>query len=118
MLDYYTKKTKKDDDDCTKFLGIKNKASEEKIKKNIDKCYENIVDRIIKYRNYGNEVLPDDFFEKYGMTPEQFKVTGLKITDLSAKQYPILEELIPIIVENELAETNETKVTEAYATAR
>lgn len=47
-------------------------------------------------------------YEKYGMTPEQFKVTGLKITDLSAKQYPILEELIPIIVENELAETNET----------
>ena len=48
MLDYYTKKTKKDDDDCTKFLGIKNKASEEKIKKNIDKCYENIVTNYIK----------------------------------------------------------------------
>ena len=30
-----------------------------------DRSYEHIVDRIIKYRNYGNEILPDDFFDKY-----------------------------------------------------
>ncbi len=30
-----------------------------------DKDFENIVQRIIQYRNYGDEILSDDFFEKY-----------------------------------------------------
>ena len=30
-----------------------------------DRCYEYIVDRILKFRSYGNEVLDKDFFEKY-----------------------------------------------------
>ena len=30
-----------------------------------DKSYEIIVDRIIKYRNFGNDILPEDFFSKY-----------------------------------------------------
>ena len=30
-----------------------------------DKCYRNIVDRIIEFRNYGNECLEKDFFIKY-----------------------------------------------------
>lgn len=30
-----------------------------------DKDYENIVARLLQYRNYGDEVLADDFFEKY-----------------------------------------------------
>ena len=30
-----------------------------------EKDYEKIVERLIAYRNYGDEVLPKDFFEKY-----------------------------------------------------
>lgn len=30
-----------------------------------DRCYEYIVDRILKFRSYGDEVLDKDFFEKY-----------------------------------------------------
>ncbi|WP_035789569.1 AlwI family type II restriction endonuclease [Butyrivibrio sp. XBB1001] len=30
-----------------------------------EKDYEQIVDRILKYRNFGDEVLSDDFFDKY-----------------------------------------------------
>ncbi len=30
-----------------------------------DKDYENIVARLLQYRNYGDEILSDDFFEKY-----------------------------------------------------
>ncbi len=30
-----------------------------------DKCYNYIVDRIIQYRSYGDEILQNDFFEKY-----------------------------------------------------
>ena len=45
-------------------------------------------------------------YEKYGMTPEQFKKSGLKVTELRASEYPILEELIPIIELNEKEESN------------
>ena len=48
MLDKYTKKTKKEDEECQKFLGL-NRKTEEKIKNNIEKCYENIL------TNYINE---------------------------------------------------------------
>lgn len=45
-------------------------------------------------------------YESYGMTPEQFLQTGLKITELPAKSYPILEELLPFIERAEQEETN------------
>ena len=48
MLDKYIKKTKKEDEECQKFLGL-NRKTEEKIKNNIEKCYENIL------ANYINE---------------------------------------------------------------
>ena len=47
MLDKYTKKSKKEDEDCQKYLGLKNKACEEKIKSNLEKCYENIITNYI-----------------------------------------------------------------------
>ena len=40
------------------------------------------------------------------MTPEQFLQSGLKITELPAKSYPILEELLPFIDRAEQEETN------------
>ena len=45
-------------------------------------------------------------YESYGMTPEQFMKSGLKITELPAKSYPILEELLPFIDRAEQEETN------------
>ncbi len=50
-----------------------NSLSEEEIAKIVvteaenetDKCYENIVDRIVEYRNYGDKCLDEDFFIKY-----------------------------------------------------
>ncbi len=47
MLDYYIKKAKTDDEECLKFLELK---KEEKIKSNIQKCYENIVANYIKQK--------------------------------------------------------------------
>lgn len=52
------------------------------------------------------ENLLRQLYEHYGMTPEQFTQSGLKITDLPAKEYPILEELVPYIEKAESAETN------------
>ena len=43
MLDKYVKKSKKEDEDCEKYLGLKNKECEEKINTNLKKCYENII---------------------------------------------------------------------------
>ena len=40
------------------------------------------------------------------MTPEQFLQSGLKITELPAKSYPILEDLLPFIDRAEQEETN------------
>ena len=47
MLDKYSKKSKKEDDDCQKYLGLKNKEREEKIKNNLEECYENIITNYI-----------------------------------------------------------------------
>ncbi len=60
-----------------------------------DKCYENIVDRIIKYRNYGNDVLPDDFFEKYLpktiVDPANPEAAYGKLTDIANTMFNWLE---------------------------
>lgn len=45
-------------------------------------------------------------YEKYGMTPEQFTQSGLNVTELGNKDYPILEEILPIIDTAEQYETN------------
>ena len=52
MLDKYSKncKNKKEEDDCLKFLGLKNKECEDKIKDNLDKCYKNIITNYISNR--------------------------------------------------------------------
>ena len=55
MLDYYIKNTKKDDDDCYKFLEIKNKNKEQNIKNKIDECYENIATNYIKAKFSSNK---------------------------------------------------------------
>lgn len=52
------------------------------------------------------EDLLRQLYEQFGMSPEQFKVSGLKITELPSNKYPILEDLIPIIQEAEKNETN------------
>ena len=51
MLDYYTKMTKQDDIDCSKFLGIKREGN---IKDNIKKCYKNIVNNYINEKFTSN----------------------------------------------------------------
>ena len=50
MLDKYTKKNKKEEEDALKFLGLKNKKEEDNIKNNIEKCYENIITNYIRER--------------------------------------------------------------------
>ena len=50
MLEKYTKKAKKEDEDCLKYLGFKNKNIEEKVRTNIDKCYQNILTNYLKDR--------------------------------------------------------------------
>lgn len=57
-----------------------------------DKDFEKIVDRIIKYRNYGDEVLADDFFEKY--IPEANPEANdpyQKLTDIANTMFNWLE---------------------------
>ena len=54
MIDEYTKKTKKEDEDCQNFLGL-NKKEEEKIKKNIENCYKNIITNYIKEKITNNK---------------------------------------------------------------
>lgn len=54
MIDEYTKKIKKEDEDCLKFLGL-DKKGEEKIKKDIEKCYENILTNYIKSKIINNK---------------------------------------------------------------
>ena len=47
MLDKYTKKSKKEDDDCQNYLGLKNKECEKNIRDNLEKCYDNIITNYI-----------------------------------------------------------------------
>ena len=60
-----------------------------------DRCFENIVDRIVKYRNYGNEILPDDFFEKYLpktiVDPKNPEAAYGKLTDIANTMFNWLE---------------------------
>ena len=51
MLDKYIKKKRvKEDEDCIKYLGFKNKEIEEKIKINRNNCYENILTNYLNDR--------------------------------------------------------------------
>ena len=50
MLEYLTQKAKKEDNDCQKYLGFKNKIIEDKINTNIQNCYNNILDNYLKER--------------------------------------------------------------------
>ena len=54
MIDEYTKKTKIEDDECQKFLGL-NKDEEKKVEDNIEKCYDNLVTNYIKEKITNNE---------------------------------------------------------------
>lgn len=52
------------------------------------------------------EDLLRQMYESYNMTPDQFIHSGIKITELPSKSYPILEELIPFVERAETQETN------------
>ena len=60
-----------------------------------DRTYEHIVERIIKYRNYGNEILPDDFFDKYlpkvKFDPDKPETAYGKLTDIANTMFNWLE---------------------------
>lgn len=89
-----------------------NKASESDTKSysshisNLVAIYRFLAPEATHYERLVFENVLMQLYEKYGMTPEQFKKSGLKVTELRASEYPILEELIPIIEDNERHETN------------
>ena len=76
MLDKYTKKNKREDEECQKFLGL-NKNTEEKINNNIEKCYDNII------TNYINE-----------------KISNCKKIKLEEKNIQLLISYIKKIIKN------------------
>lgn len=89
-----------------------NKASESDTKSysshisNLVAIYRFLAPEATHYERLVFEDILMQLYEQYGMTPEQFKKSGLKITELRASEYPILEEIIPVIEENEKVETN------------
>ena len=77
MLEKYVKKAKKEEEECIKFLQFKEKKVEEKIKNNIEKCYENII------TNYLND-----------------KLSNLKTINLEEKNKKQLISYIKNIIKN------------------
>ena len=89
-----------------------NKASESDTKSysshisNLVAIYRFLAPEATHYERLVFEDVLMQLYEQYGMTPEQFKKSGLKVTELRASEYPILEEVIPVIEANEKLETN------------